>query len=223
MDANNWRRTAVFSPAGVVSMGLLPGSTPVFFTIRGMPIRKLLLPIIIAGYALGTCVAVGQEPDTGSFEQVKTKTFDKEKFIFPDDARGTQLNIFFLAMGADRDAGEAQQLALIDWHEALAARGVFSDAVMPYHFPVLAGVPFFVKGIITGAMRDTYAGKVPLDQAGVLFIKNLDSFAASAGLPLDEQATIVIATAEAIPLQFFKGEASPPGVDEIVAAIEQLN
>ena len=92
-----------------------------------MTMRKILLSIIVAAYALGTCVAVGQEVDMGSFEQVKTKTFDKEKFIFPDDVRGTQLNIFFLAMGADRDAGEAQQLALIDWHEALAARGVFSD------------------------------------------------------------------------------------------------
>ena len=187
-----------------------------------MTMRKILASIIITGYALGTCAAVGQEPDTGSFQQVKIKTFDKEKFIFPDDVRGTQLNIFFLAMSADRDGGEAQQLALIDWHEALAARGVFSDAVMPYHFPVLAGVPFFVKGMITGAMRDTYEGKVPLDQAGVLFIKDLTSFAGSAGLPLDEQPTIVIVTVDAIPLHFFKDEVSPQGVDEIVAAIEQL-
>ena len=187
-----------------------------------MTMRKILLSIIFAAYSLGTCVAVGQEVDMGSFEQVKTKTFDKEKFIFPDDVRGTQLNIFFLAMGADRDAGEAQQLALIDWHMALAERGVFSDAVMPYHFPVLAGVPFFVKGMINGAMRDTYEGKVPLDQAGILFIKDLAAFAGSAGLPLDDQATIVIATADAVPLQFFKGEVSPQGVDEIVAAIENV-
>ncbi len=186
-----------------------------------MSIRKILLSIIIAGYALGMCAAIGQETDMGSFVQVKTKTFDKEKFVFPDDVRGTQLNIFFLAMGADRDAGEAQQLALIDWHVALAERGVFSDAVMPYHFPVLAGVPFFVKGMITGAMRDTYEGKVPLDQAGILFIKDLAAFAEAAGLPLDGQPTIVIATAEAIPLQFFKGEVSAPGIDEIVVAIEQ--
>ena len=188
-----------------------------------MTMRKILLSMIVTAYALGTCVAVGQEPDMGSFEQVKTKTFDKEKFIFPDDVRATQLNIFFLAMGADRDAGEAQQLALIDWHVALAERGVFSDTVMPYHFPVLAGVPFFVKGMVTGAMRDTYEGKVPLDQAGILFIKDLAAFAGSAGLPLDDQPTIVIATAEAIPLQFFKGEVSPLGVDEIIAAIENVD
>ena len=188
-----------------------------------MNTRRILLSIIIAAYALVTSVAGGQQADVGSFEQVKAKTFDKEKFIFPDDVRGTRLNIFFLAMGADRDSGEAQQLALIDWHVALAERGVFSDTVMPYHFPVLAGVPFFVKGMITGAMRDTYEDKVPLDQAGILFIKDLDAFAGSAELPLDDQATIVIATADAIPLQFFKGEVSPPGVDEIIAAIEDTN
>ena len=188
-----------------------------------MAMRRILLSIVVAAYALGTFVAVGQETDMGSFAQVKTKTFDKEKFVFPDDVRGTGLNIFFLAMGADRDAGEAQQLALIDWHVALDERGVFSDAVMPYHFPVLAGVPFFVKGMITGAMRDTYEGKVPLNQAGILFIKDLAAFAEAAGLPLDDQPTIVMATADAVPLQFFKGEVSPPGVDEIIAAIEKLN
>jgi hypothetical protein len=184
--------------------------------------RKILLSIIIAGAVLATCATVAQERDAGSFERVKAKTFGKEKFVFPDDVRGTELNILFLAMSTNRENGEAQQLALLDWHEALAERGVFSDAVMPYHFPVLAGVPFFVKGMIIGAMRDSYEGKVPLDQASVLFVKDLTAFASSAGLTLDEQPMIVIATADSIPLQSFKGEVSPEGVDEIVAAIEQL-
>ena len=182
--------------------------------------RRILISIIVAGSVLGTCTAVGQERGMGSFERVKAKTFDKEKFVFPDDVRGAELNVLFLAMSADRENGQAQQLALIDWHEALAERGVFSDAVMPYHFPVLAGVPFFVKGMIIGAMRDTYEGKVPLDQSSVLFVKDLASFAGSAGLMLDEQPTIVISTADAIPLQSFKGKVSPEGVDEIVVAIE---
>jgi hypothetical protein len=63
---------------------------------------------------------------------------------------------------------------------------------------------------------------VPLDQAGVLFIKDLEAFAEAAGLVVDGQPTIVIATSEAKPLQSFKGEVSPEGVDEIVAAIEQI-
>ena len=125
-------------------------------------------------------------------------------------------------MGVDRESGEAQQLELLDWHDALAERGLFSDAVMPYHFPVLAGVPFFVKGMIAGAMGETYEGRVPLDQAGLLFIKDLDKFAAVAGMAADGQSTIVIASADATPLHFFKGEVSERGVDEIVAAIGEL-
>jgi len=184
--------------------------------------QRFLLSIILTSCVIVTGTAIGQERALGSFEQVKAKSFDKEKFIFPGDVRGTQFNIFFLAMGAERETGEAQQLALLDWHEALEERGVFSDAVMPYHFPVLAGVPFFVKGMIIGGMRESYEGKVPLDQASVLFIKDLNAFAGSAGLTLDDQPTIVIVSSDAEPLQFFKGTVSPKGVDEIVAAIEQL-
>jgi hypothetical protein len=153
---------------------------------------------------------------------VKAKTLDKEKFVFPDDVRGAQVNILFLAMGGDREDGTYQQDALLAWQAALEERGVFSDDVMAYHFPVMEGVPFFVKGIIVGAIRDSYEGKVPLDQAGVLFIKDLEAFAEVAGLVVDGQPTIVIATSEAKPLRSFKGEVSPEGVDEIVAAIEQI-
>jgi hypothetical protein len=183
--------------------------------------RNLLLALLFALFALGSPV-IAENSDSGSFERVKTKTMDKKKFVFPDDVRGSQLNIMFISMGADRDSGEAQQLALIDWHVALEERGVFDEQVMPYHFPVLAGVPFFVKGMIAGQMRDSYENKVPLSQAGILFIKDLDSFAGSAGLTLDGQPTIVITTSEAKPLKTFKGEVSPDGVDEIVAAIGEL-
>ena len=107
---------------------------------------RILSSIIIASCVFGPCAAVSQDGESGTFERVKAKSFDKEKFIFPDDVRGTKLNIFFLAMGTDRETGEAQQLALLDWHAALDERAVFSDAVMPYHFPVLAGVPFFRQG-----------------------------------------------------------------------------
>ena len=91
---------------------------------------------------------------------------------------------------------------------------------MAYHFPVMAGVPFFVKGMISGAMRDSFEGKLPQDQVAVLFIKDLEGFAAGPGIELDGQPTIVITTADAKPLRAFKGEVSPEGVDEIVAAIQ---
>ena len=184
--------------------------------------REMLLLIMFASCAFAAGLAASQDPVSGSFETVKAKYFDKEKFVFPGDVRGTKLNIFFLAMGAERESGEAQQLALLEWHLALDERGVFSDAVVPYHFPVLAGVPFFVKGMIVGAMRETYEGKVPLDQAGVLFIDDLKAFADSAGLTIDDQPTIVIVTADAKPLQVFKGNVSSEAVDELVVAIDQL-
>jgi hypothetical protein len=184
--------------------------------------RHIIFPIIIGLSGLLAVAATGaQESVTGTFPQIKAKTFAKNKFVFPDDVRGTRLNILFLPMSADQDNGTAQQEALIAWHEALAQREVFTEDIMPYHFPVLAGVPFFVKGIIRGAMRDMYEGIVPLDQASVLFIKDLDAFADAAGLTLDEQATIVITTSDAKPLQAFKGPVSPQAVDDLLAAIEK--
>ena len=185
--------------------------------------RKALLTIFTAVWVIGAPADAGTElSEEAAFASVKAKTLDKEKFVFPDDIRGAQLNILFLAMGGDREDGTYQQDALLAWQAALEERGVFSDDVMAYHFPVMEGVPFFVKGIIVGAIRDSYEGKVPLDQAGVLFIKDLEAFAEAAGLVVDGQPTIVIATSEAKPLQSFKGAVSPEGVDEIVAAIEQI-
>lgn len=183
--------------------------------------RQNLISIVFLAFFLTlTVVADAQDPNPAAFEQIKAKTLDKEKFIFPDDIRGARLNILFLAMSANRENGEYQQGALLAWHEALAERGVFSAEVMPYHFPVMEGVPFFVKGLIVNSIRDSYAGKVPLGQCGVLFVKDIEAFADAAGLTLDRQPTIVIANSELVPLQSFKGEVSPEGVDEIVAAIQ---
>ncbi len=185
--------------------------------------RKVLLMILIIGLVMSAPAGAGTEHlASAAFAVVDTKTLDKEKFVFPDDVRGTQLNVLFLAMGADRENGTYQQDALLAWQTALADRGVFSDDVMAYHFPVMEGVPFFVKGIIAGAMRDLFDGKVPPDQVAVLFIKDLAAFAEAAGLVVDGEPTIVIATSDAKPLQSFKGEASPEGVDEIIAAIERI-
>ena len=46
--------------------------------------------------------AVGQE--AGSFQQVDTKTLDKEKFVFPDDMRGRRVNIVLLAIGTEQES-----------------------------------------------------------------------------------------------------------------------
>jgi len=183
--------------------------------------RNLLLTLLFALSALGVS-AIAQESGAGTFQQVKAKTLDKEKFTFPDDVRGSRLNIMFLNMGTDRESQKPQRLALIDWHVALEERGIFDEQVMPYHFPVVVGAPFFVKGTITSTNKKAYKGKVPLGQVSILFIKDLEAFADSAGLVVDGQPTIVIATSDAKPLQIFKGQVSPEGVDELVAAIGQL-
>jgi hypothetical protein len=192
-------------------------------TTGNTAMRKVLLSFFAASWVLFAPAGTGAElPEGATFATVKAKTLDKEKFVFPDDIRGARANILFLAMGGDREDGTYQQDALLAWQAALDERSVFSDDVMAYHFPVMEGVPFFVKGIISGAMRDSFEGKVPPDQVAVLFIKDLEAFAEPAGLTLDGQPTIVIATHDAKPLQSFKGEVSPEGVDEIVQALERL-
>jgi hypothetical protein len=185
--------------------------------------RIVLLTILVVAGATGVPAdAVTEHSEEAAFVTVKAKTLDKEKFVFPGGVRGTRLNIIFLSMSDDQDNGTYQQEALLAWQAALDERSVFSDDVMASHFPVMEGVPFFVKGIISGAMRDSFEGKVPPDQVAVLFIKDLEAFAEPAGLELDGQPTIVIATHDAKPLQSFKGEVSPEGVDEIVQALERL-
>jgi hypothetical protein len=90
---------------------------------------------------------------------------------------------------------------------------------MVWHFPVISGLPFFIKGIVTRAMRKEYEGKVPLDQAGVLFVDDIDEFAAAFGQVVDDRPTIILATSDARPLQAFKGDVTPEGADEVATAI----
>jgi hypothetical protein len=158
-----------------------------------------------------------------AFEVTETETFDDEDFVFPNDCNGTTLNILFLALSDDQDNGQYQQEALLAWHAALEKEGAFSAAIKPYHFPVLESPPFFVKGIIANAMSKSYADRVPLDQAGVMFIDDLPEFAAAAKIPLDSQPTIVIASSDGTPLEMFKGEVSDEGLVALKAAIAKLS
>ena len=58
-----------------------------------------------------------------------------------------------------------------------------------------------------------------MNQAGILYLKDLEDFAADVGLPLDDQPTIVIADASGQPLQLYKGLLSDAGLESLVAAI----
>ena len=178
---------------------------------------KLVPVLLLAVTGLGAAEITGAK-----FAVVETETFDDEDFVFPDDCDGSRLNILFLALSDDQDNGQYQQEALLAWYAALEADGVFSDAIKPFHFPVLKSPPFFVKGIIAGAMSDSYEDKVPLDQAGVMFIKDLPEFAAVAKIPLDGKPTIIIASADGTPLELFKGDVSDDGLAAGKAAISTL-
>lgn len=163
--------------------------------------------------------AVAQDTIRGIFPVVKLKMFDGEKFVFPSDMQGSVLNIVFLGMGNDRESGEQQQGQLLDWQAALDAAGVFSNRVMPYHFSAMSSPPFFVKGMISGAMSKSYEGRFPMSQAGILYLKDLEEFAAEVELPLDDQPTIVIADASGQPLLLYKGLLSDAGLVSLVEAI----
>jgi len=182
--------------------------------------RKLFVAMFVAFY----CCASAAMPETTqlSFPRVEAKTFDKEDFIFPEDLHGERLNVLFLAMAKDQDTGEYLQKALIDWQIELEQRGVLDDSVIAWHFSVISGVPFFIKGIVTRAMRKEYSGKVPLDQAGILFVDDIDEFSADAKLPIDDKPTIVITTTDGYQLRTFKGDVTPAIADEVAAAIQAL-
>ena len=181
----------------------------------------LLVAFFAAVFFLSILPNAAWAEDGLQFESVKTKTFDKEKFRFPEDLKGRPVNVLFIAMSNDRESGEAQQLALLDWHAALENAGAFSDKSMPYHFIVMESPPFFVKGMITGAMRDVYEDKVPLNQSAVMFVDDLSAFATGAGIELDDDPTIVIAGQGGRPMARFKGQVSEEGVREIVAALNR--
>jgi hypothetical protein len=172
----------------------------------------------ITFFLLLTLLSAAYTQDAPSFLRVESKTFDKEKFVFPDNFAAPELNIVFLGMNADREDGEYQQKVLLDWHAALAAQGAFDANTLAYHFQALESPPFFVKGIIRNAIAESYEDKVPMSQAGVLYVKDLEVFAASAGLQPDGQATIVLVTPDGALHEVFKGEPTPEGLAALRAA-----
>jgi len=172
-----------------------------------------LLALLTSGFTASAYAA-----ELGSFEQVETETLDGEDFVFPDDFRGVSLNIVMLAMSNEQDNGSWQGDALTEWYTALEAQDVLSDDVLGYHFSVMK-VPFFIKGIVRSGMAKTYKDKMPLDQAGAIFTKDLDAFAKAPGLKLDGQPTLVLVAPDGELLEVFKGEVSPDGIAAVSAAV----
>lgn len=171
--------------------------------------------ILLAVLALFVPNAFAGNP---AFASVETETLDEQAFMFPDDLRAGKLNIVMLAISEEQDNGTWQGEALLDWYAELAKAGILSSDVMAWHFSVLK-VPFFVKGLVRGGMADSYKGRIPLDQASAMFVKDVSAFAKSADIALDGQPTIILVSPEGELLERFKGAVSAAQLAKVTEAI----
>ena len=181
---------------------------------------RLFQPIILALLFAASVSFSASAAELGVFQEVEIETLDKEDFDFPNDLRAKSLNIVMLAMSKEQDNGTAQGDALVEWYAALEEQGLLTDDVLAWHFSVMK-VPFFVKGLIRGGLADSYEDKLPLNQAGAIFIKDIDGFAESAGIEIDGQPSIVLVSADGELLELFKGDVSEERVATIVAAVNK--
>ena len=185
------------------------------YSKRPVIVRVITLVFTFVMFSLVVPVSANQ---LGDFQRVETETLDEQDFVFPDDFQGESLNVVMLAISKEQDNGTWQGDMLVEWYAALNDAGVLSDQVLGYHFSVMK-VPFFVKGFIRGAIAESYEGKLPLNQAGVIFYKKLDEFARAPGIALDGQPTLVLVAPDGELLEVFKGEATPENIEAVSAAV----
>ena len=185
------------------------------YSKRPVIVRVITLVFTFVMFSLVVPVSANQ---LGDFQRVETETLDEQDFVFPDDFQGESLNVVMLAISKEQDNGTWQGDMLVEWYAALNDAGVLSDQVLGYHFSVMK-VPFFVKGFIRGAIAESYEGKLPLNQAGVIFSRKLDEFARAPGIALDGQPTLVLVASDGELLEVFKGEATPENIEAVSAAV----
>jgi len=171
--------------------------------IRSAAVAAMLLTLMVPAAAL---------------ERVEAVNFAKQDFVFPDDIQGEGTHLLFLGVAIDQDNGTWQGEELIRWHRALESANALPDDVSAWHFAVMEGLPFFVKGIVRRAIGKTYEGLIPPDRGAVLYIKDIEAFAASAAIPLDGQPTILAYTVGDGIVASWRGEVS----DESIAGIGEL-
>ena len=182
-----------------------------------MPIKTLLLSLAFAA-GLSSLQLHAQ----GQLLQIESETFDGKDFTLPADLAGSKLNVLFLAMGKDQKNGQLQQDQLLAWQEAIDGSGGVPDGVVCYHFPIVENPPRLVRGIIRKAMRKSYEDKVPLNQAGVFYIDDMQAFASAGGLNPDAEPTIVIVTPKGQVLHQIKGAVSDDKLTELRQTIDTL-
>lgn len=159
---------------------------------------------------------------SASFEEEKTKTADGEDFLFPSDGIQNGPAIFALTMGKNRENGSAQQKEVIAWQQYFTDNPSFVGTTPVYHFPVLSGVPFFVKGTIRKALYDYYSEIVDPSRVGVLFVSKTEKFVEQAGIPFDEESALVVVGSDGTIAGFVKGGVTPAKVEQLQKVLALL-
>lgn len=159
---------------------------------------------------------------SASFEEEKTKTADGKDFLFPHDGLKGGPAIFALTMGRDRDNGSAQQKEVIAWQQYFTENPTFVGSTPVYHFPVLSGVPFFVKGTIRKALYDYYAEIVDPSRVGVLFVSKTEKFVENAGIPFDDESALVVVAPDGTIAGYVKGGVTPAKVEQLQKVLALL-
>jgi hypothetical protein len=122
---------------------------------------------------------------------IESETLDGASFLFPTEAVAESVGVIGLAMGTSRDNGEVQQEQLLEWHRYLTSAPDPFNRVKLYHIPVI-DAPKFIQGIIKRGITKSYEDIIPLNQAALLFMKDPEKFAFDAGIPIDEDTTVVV-------------------------------
>lgn len=158
-------------------------------------------------------------PVSAAPEQVTTVNFAKDEFVFPDDIRGSGQQLVFLGMATNQDNGAYQGETLIEWQQALTDAAVLPERATAWHFSVMDNVPFFVKGIVRRGIAKTYRDVLAPQHGAVLYVKDLERFAAAAGLPLDGEPTVALYDPQQGLTEVFRGPVSPAGIAAVEAAL----
>lgn len=170
-------------------------------------LRKLIYVVFIILVTLGSLPG-------GSLQQYEASTVAGEDFIFPNDALDDEPVLFALAMGTTRESGEVQQQQLLQWDSEIKARNTPLETLRFYHFPIIEA-PRFIHGVIRRGIGKSYKDIVSEELAAVIFIKDTESFAEQAEIPLDDQATVVLVLPDNTVAGFVKGPFSLESMERL--------
>ena len=159
---------------------------------------------------------------SASFEEEKIKTADGEDFLFPSDALRSGPAIFALTMGQDRANGEDQQKEVIAWQMYFNENPNTVGSIPVYHFSILSGVPFFVKGTIRKALYAYYTEVADPKRVGVLFVSKTEKFAQQAEIPFDDESTLVVVASDGTIVGYVKGMVTPDKVGQLQKVLATL-